>query len=191
MSRKIVTIKKEAFEFLGWKEPYRSFYVRRGNGDLRVLELVGMLPPKPKGFDADYDLVKISRDLYATRFRCEFGDGTVTSLREYKFWPLSLSEISQLENVLQESAYAQKRKPAGKGGKRTSALSAKRAAAGRKHAKVTDPRDRTKIKVAFFRRTNGGISGLCGLLRGKAKFMCTPVGYNRRRENKLSATDSG
>jgi hypothetical protein len=155
MSRKIVTIKKEAFEFLGWKEPYRSFYVRRGNGDLRVVELVGMLPPKPKGFDADYDPVKISRDLdlYATRFRCEFGDGTVTSLREYKFSPLSLLEISQLENLLQES-----RKGGGKGKLTTPELRAKRSAAGKKHAKVNDAGDREKITEAFFARANCGIS---------------------------------
>ena len=50
--------------------------------------------------------------LWATQFRCEFGDGTVIGFNAYKLSPLSLSEISQLQNVLQESAYSQKRGPA-------------------------------------------------------------------------------
>jgi hypothetical protein len=82
-------------------------------------------------------------------------DSTVISLSEYKFLPLSLSEISQLENLPQESAYSRKRKPAEKRGKTTPALSAARAAAARKGAKVTDRDDRAKIKTEFFRRTNG------------------------------------
>ena len=153
MSGKIVTIEKEVFEFLDWKEPYRSIYVRRANGDLRVVELVGMRPPKGKGSDADHDPVKISRGLYAAGFRCEFGDGTVIPFREYKFLPLSLSEISQLQNVLQES-----RKGGKKGKLTTPEVRTKRSDAGKKHAKVKDAGDREKIREAFFARADCGIS---------------------------------
>jgi hypothetical protein len=162
VSRNIVTIGKEVLNFLDWKEPYRSFYVRRGNGDLCVIELVGMLPPKAKRSgvsDVVYDLIKISRDfvenVYATgRFRCEFGDGTVTTLREYKFLPLSLSERSQLQNVLQESAYSRKSGPAVKKQSKpiSDQLRAQRSRASKRKAQVQDPKDILKIKKAFLAR---------------------------------------
>jgi hypothetical protein len=159
---KQIVILEETFDFIAWKEPDLSFYVRRGNGDLRLMELLGVFPPPSWRRDVstvDSDPVKISR--YSggeLRFRCDFADGTAAWLTGYKSSTPRLFEKFRLENLLQASAYAQKRKPAVKGDKRTSALSAKRAAAGRKHAKVKDPHDCTKIKVAFFRRTNGGIS---------------------------------
>ena len=109
----IVTIGKEVFDFLQWKKVGHSFYVRRSDGELRAVALIGSGLP-----------------LWATRFRCEFPDGTVIGFDRYEILPLSLSEISQLQNVLQESVYSQESKPAEKKDKRTSAVSAKRAEAG-------------------------------------------------------------
>jgi hypothetical protein len=140
VSRKIVTIGEEVFDFLAWKLPKDSFYARRSDGELRVVVLVGS---------------RLS--LRATRFRCEV-DGITVPFESYQLLPLSLSEIPQLQNVLQESAYSPKSKPAEKRGKTTPALSATRAAAARKGAKVTDRDDLAKIKKEFFRRTNGGQS---------------------------------
>jgi hypothetical protein len=131
----IVTIGKEVFDFLHWKVVGHSFYVRRSDGELRVVALVGSGLP-----------------LRSAWFRCEFGDGTTIGFNAYKLSPLSLSEISQLQNVLQES-----RKGGKKGKLTTPEVRAKRSAAGRKHAKVTDAGDREKIREAFFSRANSGI----------------------------------
>ena len=136
MSRKIVTIGNEVFDFLAFKKPGHSFYVRRSGGELRVVALIGSGLP-----------------LWATRFRCEFPDGAVIGFERYEILPLSLSEISQLQNVLQESRKGEK-----KGKLTTPEVRAKRSDAGRKHAKVNDAGDREKIKEAFFARANCGIS---------------------------------
>ena len=126
----VVTIGKEVFDFLQWKKVGHSFYVRRSDGELRGVALVGSGLP-----------------LRAAWFRCEFGDGTTIGFNAYKLLPLSLSEISQLQNVLQES---RENKLAEKAGKLTVAteLSAKRSAAGRNRAMITDEGDREKIKAA-------------------------------------------
>lgn len=136
----IVTIGKEVFDFLQWKKVGHSFCVRRSDGELRVVALVGSGLP-----------------LRSAWFRCEFGDGTTIGFNAYKLSPLSLSEISQLQNVLQES---RENKLAEKAGKLTVAteLSAKRSAAGRNRAMITDEGDREKIRAAFFRRVDRGIS---------------------------------
>ena len=126
----LVTIGKEVFDFLVWKVQRHSFYARRSDGELRAVALIGSGLP-----------------LWATRFRCEFPDGTVIGFERYEILPLTLSEISQLENLPQESAYSRERRPAEKRGKKTPALSAKRAAAARKGAKVTDPTIARKSKT--------------------------------------------
>ncbi len=102
MSRKIVTIGDEVFDFLAWKLVGHSFYARRSDGELRAVALIGS-----------------GRPLWATPFRCEFPDGTVIGFNAYELSPLSLSEISQLQNVLQGSFYSRKGRPlaAGKRGK--------------------------------------------------------------------------
>jgi hypothetical protein len=110
VSRKIVTIGQEVFDFLAWKVPRHSFYARRSDGELRVVILIGSaLPP------------------WATRFRCEFGDGTAVPFNSYELLPLSLSEVSQLENVLQGSFDSRKGRPLAAGNRGKPGLSAKRA----------------------------------------------------------------
>ena len=98
----IVTIGKEVLDFLVWKVQRHSFYARRSDGKLRAVALIGSVLP-----------------LWATRFRCEFPDGTVIGFERYEILPLTLSEISQLQNVLQGSFYSRKGRPlaAGKRGK--------------------------------------------------------------------------
>jgi hypothetical protein len=114
-----------------------------------VVELVGVRPVKEKvSHDADPDPVKIAREIWLPWFQCELADGTAIRFREYRFLPLSVNETYQFER--QQSR--------GRGKRVTPELRAKRSAAGRKHAKVTDPHDQTKIKVAFFRRVNSGVS---------------------------------
>jgi hypothetical protein len=147
VSRKIVTIGEEVFDFLAWKLPRRSFYARRSDGELSVVILKGSGLP-----------------LWATRFRCEFWDGTVIGFGHYRvdrvvrdayeLQPLSLSEISQLENVLQEPAESRKSKPAGK--KVTPELSVKRSVAAKAGATVAHEGDRMEIKKAFLAKRDGG-----------------------------------
>jgi hypothetical protein len=138
VSRKIVTIGDEVFDFLAWKLVGHSFYARRSDGELRAVALIGS-----------------GRPLWATPFRCEFPDGTVIGFNAYELSPLSLSEISQLQNVLQGSFYSRKGRPLAAGKRGKPELSAKRAASPRKKAIVTYPDDRAKIKNAFLAKTTG------------------------------------
>jgi hypothetical protein len=138
VSRKIVTIGDEVFDFLAWKLVGHSFYARRSDGELRAVALIGS-----------------GRPLWATPFRCEFPDGTVIGFNAYELSPLSLSEISQLQNVLQGSFYSRKGRPLAAGKRGKPELSAKRAASARKKAIVTYPDDRAKIKNAFLAKTTG------------------------------------
>jgi hypothetical protein len=138
VSRKIVTIGDEVFDFLAWKLVGHSFYARRSDGELRAVALIGSGQP-----------------LWATPFRCEFPDGTVIGFNAYELSPLSLSEISQLQNVLQGSFYSRKGRPLAAGKRGKPELSAKRAASARKKAIVTYPDDRAKIKNAFLAKTTG------------------------------------
>ena len=138
MSRKIVTIGDEVFDFLAWKLVGHSFYARRSDGELRAVALIGS-----------------GRPLWATPFRCEFPDGTVIGFNAYELSPLSLSEICQLQNVLQGSFYSRKGRPLAAGKRGKPELSAKRAASARKKAIVTYPDDRAKIKNAFLAKTTG------------------------------------
>jgi hypothetical protein len=66
VSRKIVTIGDELFDFLAWKLVGHSFYARRSDGELRAVALIGS-----------------GRPLWATPFRCEFPDGTVIGFNAY------------------------------------------------------------------------------------------------------------
>jgi hypothetical protein len=138
VSRKIVTIGDEVFDFLAWKLVGHSFYARRSDGELRAVALIGS-----------------GRPLWATPFRCEFPDGTVIGFNAYELSPLSLSEISQLQNVLQGSFYSRKGRPLAAGKRGKPELSAKGAASARKKAIVTYPDDRAKIKNAFLAKTTG------------------------------------
>jgi hypothetical protein len=116
-----------------------SFYARRSDGKLRAVALIGSVLP-----------------LWATRFRCEFPDGTVIGFERYEILPLTLSEISQLQNVLQGSFYSRKGGPLAAGKRGKPELSAKRAASARKKAIVTYPDDRAKIKKVFLAKKTGG-----------------------------------
>jgi hypothetical protein len=136
VSRKAVTIGKEVFDFLAWKKPNHSFYGRRSDGEVSVVALIGSRLP-----------------LWATRFRCEFPDGTTIGFNRYQLSPMSLSQMAQLERLFPE---LQKDKPAGGGGKTPPALRAKRSNAGKRKARVQDPDDILKIKKAFAARTVGG-----------------------------------
>ena len=134
----IVTIGKEVLDFLVWKVQRHSFYARRSDGELRAVALIGS-----------------GRPLWATPFRCEFPDGTVIGFERYEILRLTLSEISQLQNVLQGSFYSRKGGPLAAGKRGKPELSAKRAASARKKAIVTYPDDRAKIKNAFLAKTTG------------------------------------
>jgi hypothetical protein len=136
VSKKVIKIGEEVFDFLAWKVVRHSLYLRRSDGELRVLVFVGSGLP-----------------LWATRFHFEFGDGITIPFESYELLPLSLSEISQLQSVLQESRENKAGKPAV-----AKELSAKRSKAGKRKARIQDPGDIRKIKKAFAVRTTSGLS---------------------------------
>jgi hypothetical protein len=138
---------REEFEFYLWKNKQSIYVRRRSDGEMRVIEFKGSDLP-----------------LGVAPFRCEV-DGITIPFTTYEILRVSFSEWLQLRNIEPPQPRenvpqaAQRRKSAGKRSKKPSKeVRAARSAAGQMNAKVTVPRDRKKIKAAFFRRVNCGIS---------------------------------
>jgi hypothetical protein len=99
-----VDILGETFDFIAWKLRFQSFYVRRCDGGLRVIELKGMREPRGRGDSLlDSDPVEISETqtaapLFPFSFylRCKFADGTSALLTRCTSSAPSLVEMGTL-----------------------------------------------------------------------------------------------
>jgi hypothetical protein len=101
-----VDILGETFDFIAWKERLQSFYVRRSDGELRVIELKGMreqIGRRASLFDSDP--IKISACSLQDTFslfplRCEFADGMSTPLTRCTSSTPTILEMEQLRKLL-------------------------------------------------------------------------------------------
>ena len=109
-----VDIFGETFDFVAWRERFQSFYVRRSDGELRVIELEGMRKPRGRGASLfDSDPVKISAcsmPLFLTPgVRCEFAHGQSVILTGCTSSAPSLLEMEQLRKLLRTRSVSGRR----------------------------------------------------------------------------------
>ena len=154
-----VDIFGETFDRIAWKERFQSFYVRRSDGELRVIELEGMRKPRGRGASLfDSDPVKISAfsvpPFLTPGVRCEFANGQSVILTGCTSSAPSLLEMEQLRNLASSDLPIQHAetpiKPV------SAQLSTKRSNAARSRTTVKDREDRAKIKKAFWARLAEG-----------------------------------
>ena len=111
-----VDILGETFDFIAWKDRFQSFYVRRCDGDLRVIELKGMREPLGRRDSLfNSDPVKISAAqtelLFPPlpfRFWCKFADGTSAPLTGCTSSAPSLVEREQLRKLLRTTSVSRR-----------------------------------------------------------------------------------
>jgi hypothetical protein len=100
-----VAILGKPFDFIAWKERFQSFYVRRSDGELRVIELRGLRKPIWHRSLFDSDPVEISESsskdpFFLHRLWCEFADGNSASLTGCTSSAPTLLEMEQLRKLL-------------------------------------------------------------------------------------------
>jgi hypothetical protein len=147
VNRKTLTpLREERFEFLDWKVPGQSFYIRKGDGRFWVVVII---KPPPRT-----EPPSLLASPWEVRYYWEC-DGLIIPCYDYKVERVSLAERALLQAMFPEPTVESRK---GKPGKLTpsASLSAKRSRAGKRKAKIQDPDDILTIKKAFARLTASG-----------------------------------